>query len=414
MSGGAHIHCIAAEPSGDKLGAALITALRIAAAEHGLTPPSLSGLGGPLMAAEGVQSPFDISELSIVGYVEGLLAYPRILQRVEQAVEHALAQKPDAVVLIDSWGFMIRVAERLRQRAPDLIQIKYIAPQVWASRPKRARNLARAVDHVLTLLPFEPPYFEKYGAAAECVGHPVFDDVPMGDAAAFRARHTIAPERKVLALLYGSRRKEVERLAEPFAAAIAALEQRLGYGLAVVAPLAEAVADQVRALLQDDARLSRVIAAPPEEKWDAFAAADAALACSGTVVTELALADTPTVAAYRLDPISYAIAKRLVTAPHISLVNMALDAPVDDRATPEFVQQEATGAALAEAVSAFLSDEDLAMRTRARLRDAVARLRGDGAPASRRAADAIGRILAARGVMGAADNPVPAFADASA
>lgn len=389
--GGLHVHIIAVEASADALGAGLIRALRTHLAADGGSEEALrvSGLGGPLMAGEGVDNPFDITELSIVGLVEGFLAYPRILKRVRETVDHALESKPDTVILIDSWGFTIRVAERLRRAAPDLSLIKYVGPQVWASRPKRAQNLARAVDHVLTLQPFEPPYFEKYGLSATFVGHPVLDDIGQGDGPAFRARHGIAPEQKVVAVLFGSRRAEARRLAGPFAEALTALHDRWGDGLTLIAPLADSIAAEVRALIGSEPGLSRIRAVPSHEKRDAFAAADAALACSGTVVTELSIAQTPTVVAYRLDGLSYAIVSRLMTAPHISLVNMVLG----ERVLPEFVQDAAAGADLASAVSRFLEDEGLSARVRTRQREAVETMRGGG-DASARAARAVLDILA--------------------
>ncbi len=378
---GPHIHLIAAEASGDALGAGLIKALR----ERTGGQAVFSGLGGALMAEQGIESPFDISELSIVGLMEGVLAYRRVLKRVEETVSATLAAAPDAVVLIDSWGFTIRVAERLRRRAPHLTQIKYVGPQVWAWRPKRAASLARVADHVLTLQPFEPPYFEAYGLPATFVGHPVFDTPPATDPMGFRARHAISPDQKLVALLYGSRRTEAQRLATPFAEAVRLLEARFGHQLAIVTPVARPIEDQIRTLVRLDDRLKRVRPVRAEEKHDAFAAADAALACSGTVVTELAMAHTPTVVAYRLDTLTFEIAKRLVKADTISLVNMA----AGEHVIPEFIQDDAEGTALAEAVRRYLEDDILAAHTRAKLRDAVAAMRGQGAPASTRAADAV-------------------------
>ncbi len=378
---GPRIHLIAAEASGDALGAGLIAALR----ERTGGQAQFTGLGGALMAEQGIESPFDITELSIVGLMEGVLAYRRVLKRVDETVAHTLAAAPDAVVLIDSWGFTIRVAERLRRRAPHLTQVKYVGPQVWAWRPKRAASLARVADHVLTLQPFEPPYFEAFGLPATFVGHPVFDTPPAADPMGFRARHAISPDQKLVALLYGSRRTEAQRLATPFAEAVRLLEERYGHQLAIVTPVAQSIEDQIRTLVRLDDRLTRVRPVRADEKHHAFAAADVALACSGTVVTELAMAQTPTVVAYRLDTITFEIAKRLVKAETISLVNMA----AGEKIIPEFVQEEAQGPALADAVSRYLDDDIFAAQTRSKLREAVASMRGQGGPASLRAADAV-------------------------
>lgn len=377
---------VAAEPSGDALGGGLAGALRERLGPDGVT---FSGVGGPRMAAYGVESPFDISELSVLGLVEGLKAYPRVVRRADETAALAEAVQPDAAVLIDSWGFTLRVAQRLRARLPYLPLIKYVGPQVWASRPGRAKTLAATVDHVLALQPFEPPYFEAAGLAATFVGHPTLDAVPRGDAAAFRARYGLGADQKLVIFLFGSRRSEAERMAPAFADAAARLRALHGPRLAMAAPLAGSVATQIRAMAADDARLHELILVDEPEREDAFAAADAALACSGTVVTELAMTRTPTVVAYKLGGLTHLIARFIVTAPHISLVNMA----AGERVLPEFVQGAATGEALARAVSAFLDDSALAERTRERLGAAIDVMRAAGGSASARAADAVLAVL---------------------
>lgn len=380
---------VAAEPSGDRLGAGLAAALRARLGERA----RFCGVGGPRMAAHGVESPFDIAELSILGYVEALKAYPRVVRRADETAALAQACAPDIAVLIDSWGFTLRVAQRLRRLMPDLPLVKYVGPQVWATRPGRARTLAKTVDAVLTLQPFEPPYFEAEGLAAEFVGHPALDAPPGGDGSAFRARYRIGDADKVVLVLFGSRAAEARRLAPAFADAIAALDARYGDRVHIVAPLAASVATQVRALAADDARLQRAILIDEPERDDAFAAADAAIACSGTVTTELALAGVPSVIAYRLDPLTWMAASRLFQAPHVSLVNMA----ADERVMPEFLQNEVIGAGLADATAAYLDDPALADATRAKLAAAAARMRGEGGSASERAADAVLRQLAGAG-----------------
>jgi len=353
---------------------------------------SFCGVGGPHMAAHGVVSPFDIRELSIVGYVEALKAYRRVVRRADETVALAVAEQPDVAILIDAWGFTVRVAQRLRTALPDLPIVKYAGPQVWATRAGRARTLAATVDKVLTLQPFEPPYFEKVGLDAEFVGHPVFEKLPAGDGAAFRARYKIPADAPVVLVLFGSRASEARRLTHAFAEAIERLDARFGDRLHVIAPLAQSIATQVRAAAADDPRLQRAQFVDEPERDDAFAAANVALACSGTVTTELAIAGVPTVVAYRFDGITYALARRLYKAPHISLVNMAADA----RIMPEFLQNEATGEALSDAVARLLEKPDEAASMRAKLAAAVAQMRGDGPPASERAADAVLRVLEAR------------------
>lgn len=386
------IFLVAAEPSGDRLGGALAAELEKRLPEGVI----FTGVGGPRMAEHGVASPFDINELSVLGLIEGLKAYPRVVKRADQTAALALAQPPDIAVLIDSWGFTLRVAQRLRRLLPGLPIVKYVGPQVWASRPGRAKTLAQAVDLVLTLQPFEPPYFEAAGLKARFVGHPALDREIAGDGPAFRARYGIAPEAKLLLVLLGSRRSEVRRMARPFAEAMAILKTRYGDRLTIVAPVAEAVATQVRAAAADDPRLQDAIFVDEPERDDAFRAADAAIACSGTVVTELAMAGVPAVVAYRLGALSHALLKRVFIAPHISLVNMS----AGDRLLPELVQQQLTGEALADAASRFLDDAVYAGTVRDRLAQAIARMRGEGGSASGRAADAIVALLRERRVRG--------------
>jgi lipid-A-disaccharide synthase len=377
---------VAAEPSGERLGADLIAALR----ERLGDAATFSGVGGPRMAALGVASPFDIGELSVLGFIEGLKAYPRVVRRADQTAALAVAERPDMAVLIDSWGFTLRVAQRLRRALPGLPIAKYVGPQVWASRPGRARTLAKAADLVLTLQPFEPPYFERAGLAATFVGHPALDHPFAGDGAAFRSRYRIAPEARVVLVLFGSRVSEVRRMAPVFAGAIVRLDGRFGPDVRFVAPLAASVATQVRAAASDDPRLHEAIMVDEPERDDAFAAGDVALACSGTVVTELAQAGTPSVVAYKLGALSHRLVKPLFVAPHVSLVNMS----AGERVLPELIQGEATGEAVAAAAARFLDDPSYMDETRKKLAAAIARMRGPGGSASGRAAEAIIELLA--------------------
>jgi lipid-A-disaccharide synthase len=195
------VFIIAGEPSGDALGAALIRALR----ERAGAGLRIAGVGGEQMREEGVDSLVPLSELAVAGLAEVLPHAPNLLRRIRETVAAIRAMRPDAVVTIDSSGFCWRVAHRLRRRGETLPLIAYVAPMVWAWRPGRARHMARWYDHVLTLLPFEPPYFEKVGLAASHVGHPVLESgAERGDAARFRMAHGIADDELVLAVLPGS------------------------------------------------------------------------------------------------------------------------------------------------------------------------------------------------------------------
>jgi lipid-A-disaccharide synthase len=372
---------VAAEPSGDELGATLCQHLFDLYGEENLT---FYGVGGPKMAAYGVPQPFDISELSVLGLLEGLKAYPRVVARADQMAELASAQPLDGAVLIDSWGFTLRVAQRLRKQQPQLPLIKYVAPQVWASRQGRARALAKTVDHVLTLQPFEPPYFERVGLKASFVGHPVLDNPPSGDANEFRERYQLG-ERKVLICLFGSRNAEWRQLSETFLETLMLVHQRYGEEVALIAPLSPTIATAVRTRLSSiPHEVLPLMLVDEPEKADAFAAADLALACSGTVVTQLAAQGVPAVVAYKLSPLGYALAKLYVRAPHISLTNMALN----ERAFPEYVQGEATPEALCNALTVWLDDDKARKVARQKGLEAVRLMRGEGG-AGRRAAEAV-------------------------
>ena len=237
------IMLVAAEASGDALGANLAQALRRRLGQD----VSFVGVGGPRLAEQGVASPFDIAQLSILGVVEAVKAYGRVKARVRDAVALAEREKPDAAVLIDSWGFTLRVAQGLKRAMPGLPVIKYVGPQVWASRPGRARTLAKAVDHLLAIHVFDAPIFEAAGLKTTFVGNPALStDFSQADGARFRSAIGARPDQPVLLVLPGSRPHEIERLGPPFAEAVGRLARERPDLIAVV-PVAETVAERVKA-----------------------------------------------------------------------------------------------------------------------------------------------------------------------
>ena len=299
---------VAAEASGDILGAGLARALK---RSLGADQVRFVGVGGARMAEEGVASPFDISELSILGLFEGLMAYGKVLARVAETADLARREKPDIAVLIDSWGFTLRVAHSLRAADPALPIIKYVAPQVWASRPGRAKTLARAVDHLLAIHAFDVPYFEREGLATTFVGaEALARNTASADPARLRAAIGAGVDDPILLVLPGSRPSEIRRVLPPFEAAVSLLRQTRP-GLRVVVPAAPTVAQAVRARVAEWPFAADIIE-DQGLKFDAMAAATVALACSGTVTTELALAGCPIVVGYRIGEISYQILSRLV------------------------------------------------------------------------------------------------------
>jgi len=389
VSGDLCVMLVAAEASGDNLGAALAKAMT---ARLGRSVRFV-GVGGPRMAEAGVESPFPIGELSILGLVEGLMAYRKVRRRAVETAELAVREAPDVAVLIDSWGFTLRVAQQIRRRLPSLPLIKYVGPQVWASRPGRAKTLAATVDHLLTLHRFDAPYFEREGLATTFVGsHALTKSFCDADPARLRAHIAAGPEDPILLVLLGSRPGEIARLAAPFGDAVRRLAADHP-GLKVVMPVAGTVAEQVRAQT----------AAWPVRPWliedqglkdDAFVAATCALACSGSVTTELALAGRPMVVGYRLGALTHAILKRLITTRYITLFNIAAGREV----APELVQDRCTGAALAAAAGRLLDDPQ---RRAAQIEGQNAALdamgRHDIGDPAERAADAVIDILKAKG-----------------
>jgi lipid-A-disaccharide synthase len=379
---------VAAEASGDGLGAGLIRALRRRLGDQ----VRFVGVGGARMAEEGVRSPFDIAELSILGLLEGLAAYRRVVRRADETAALAAQERPDVAVLIDSWGFTLRVAQRLRKADPGMPLIKYVGPQVWASRPGRARTLAGAVDHLLSIHAFDAPHFEAAGLPVSFVGNPALHgDFSTADRARFRATVGALGEAPVLLVLPGSRPSEVKRLTPPFGDALRRLKQaRPALPVAVV--VADTVAEAVRGWA---AGLPFPVHLVEGEgpKRDAMKGADVALACSGTVTTELALAGCPVVVAYRLGAVTYAMAKVIIRTPWITLFNIAAEAFV----APEFVQGECTGPKLARAVEVRLADPALREAQVAAQNAALDRMGRGGPDPSEAAADAVLRVLAERG-----------------
>lgn len=372
---------VAAEASGDDRGAGLIRALRKRLGDQ----VSFVGVGGTQMAAEGVKSPFDISELSILGIFEGLLAYRRVIRRADETAALAAREKPNVAVLIDSWGFTLRVAHRLRKLDPKLKLVKYVAPQVWASRPGRARTLASAVDHLLSIHVFDAPYFEAEGLPVTFVGNSTLTlDFSSADPLRLRRSLGIAPDAPMLLVLPGSRPGEIARVLPPFAEAVKLLKAERP-DLAVVIPAAPTVAAAVREQAKDWAQ----VVEGEEAKRDAMKAATVALACSGTVTTELALAGAPMVVGYRLGKLTHAILKRLIRTPWITLFNIA----AKDFVAPELVQDDCNGPALAREVGRRLDDPDLRARQSAAQTAALLKMGRGGPDPSDAAADAILKIV---------------------
>ena len=319
---------IAGEASGDKLGAALMEGL------SALAPGvEFAGIGGQAMEARGLTSLFPMEELSVMGLWEVLPKYRALKARIAQAAEAVLASGAAALITIDSPDFCLRVARRVREKRPDFKVIHYVAPSVWAWRPGRAAKMAQVVDHVLALLPFEPPYMQAAGMSCDFVGHPVVAEprASAAEAEAFRDTHMIGPDQPLALCLPGSRRGEVKRLGPRFDEALMRLRDREP-GLRVVLPTVRGVSGLVREMT---ARwpVAPIVVEEAADKRAAFAAADIALAASGTVSLELAASRTPMVIGYDMAPLSRFLIGHLLKVDTVTLVNLVSET----RVVPEFL-----------------------------------------------------------------------------
>lgn len=371
---------ICGEPSGDQLGGQLMAALHTLAGDN----VKITGVGGLAMQAQGLKSLFPLDDTAVMGLREVVPKIPKILARVRQARDFALQTHPDAVVVIDSPDFTHRIARALKRADPSICTINYVAPQVWAMRAYRARDMASYFDLVLALLPFEAPFFEKYDLKSVFVGHPVIERTArMKGGTALRERFSIANETPILALLPGSRTNEIRLLLPVFRDAVRLIAERVP-GLITLLPTVPHVAARVRDATKEWPTPLHIIE-NETDKFAAFDAANAALAASGTVTTELALSRTPFVSAYRVGAVTYALGRWLFRLPYFTLVNLLLER----RAVPEFLQSDASAENLANAVVPLLTDPDAAKKQIADLDEAAHKLGEGGEPPSLRAARAI-------------------------
>ena len=331
---------IAGEPSGDRLGAALMAGLRA------LAPVEFAGIGGPLMQAEGMESLFPMEELSVMGIAEVLPKYFALKRRIRQTADAVLASGAEALVTIDSPDFCLRVATLVKAARPEFRTIHYVAPSVWAWRPGRAAKMAKVIDHVLALLPFEPPYMTAAGMTCDFVGHPVVAE-PRATA---EEKAAFAGKGPLLLALPGSRRGEVTRLAPVFGAVVGRLKATHP-DLRVALPTVRGVAGLVRELTAGWAVQPEIIE-DAARKRGAFAAADVALAASGTVSLELAANGCPMVIAYDMHPLTLWLMRRAALIDTVTLVNLVSDT----RVVAEFIGPDCRADRIAPALEAVLAD----------------------------------------------------------
>lgn len=329
------VFILAGEPSGDRLGGALMEGLK------SLIPDvTFQGIGGEMMQAQGLRSQFPMDELSIMGLVEVLPKYFHLKRRIRETADAVLAMKPDVLITIDSPDFSLRVAA-LVKAASTIRTVHYVAPTVWAWRPHRAQKMAKVIDHVLALFPFEPPYMEAAGMDCDFVGHPVVAEsqATEAEAQAFRASSGIGDAPLVMALP-GSRRGEVTRLIPRFGEVLRRVHQARP-DVKFVLPAAGPVAEMVREMTRDWPQFTMIDPRAGDTaamKRAAFRAADVALAASGTVSLELAAARTPMVIAYDFNWLTKQMLRRLYLLDTATLVNIVSDT----RTIPEFLGDDCT------------------------------------------------------------------------
>jgi lipid-A-disaccharide synthase len=349
---------------------------------------TFSGVGGERMLAQGLVSMFPMSDLSVMGLFEVLPRVPKLWHRLRQTAAFIENTRPDVFVTIDAPSFSFRVARRLKGKGVPLVH--YVAPQVWAWLPGRAAGMARSVDKMLALLPFEADFFKEHGLDCEFVGHPVIQNETANKEAGLELRRSlaIADDAELLLLLPGSRHSEFSRLMPIFSATYELLAQARPDLRAVLAT-PNAVAGEVRAMASSWP-VAPLIVDDQSKLPAAFAAADAALAASGTVTLELTLARVATVIAYRTGSITAAIVRRLLTVPYIALPNILAQREV----MPEFLQENCKPDKIAAALTTLLDDPAGRRERQEQLAEIGRQLGIGGALPSRRAAGAILRMIA--------------------
>ena len=344
-----NLFLIAGEPSGDRLGAALMAGLRAVA-----PGVAFSGVGGPLMAAQGLTSRFPMEELTVMGIAEVLPKYAALKRRIAECAAAVLDLRPAALITIDSPDFCLRVARRVKAAQPGLRTIHYVAPSVWAWRPGRAVKMARVIDHVLALLPFEPALMRAAGMTCDFVGHPVVAE-PL---ASPQEKAAFDGQGPLILTLPGSRRGEVSRLA-PVIGQVLARVRAVHPQARVVLPTLRGVAGLVREVSADWPITPQIIE-EAGQKRGAFAAADVALAASGTVSLELAANRCPMVIAYDMHPVTLWLMRRAALIDTVTLVNLVSDT----RVVPEFIGARCRSDLIAPALLDLLADgssQDAAM-----------------------------------------------------
>lgn len=381
---GPMIYLLALEPSGDVLGAKLMKALR----QETEGAVRFAGVGGQAMRQQGISTLFDPSELAILGIFEVVPKARLVLRRVRQVLEDIERIQPDILITIDSWGFTGRVHKALSKRDSSIKRVRYVAPQVWAWRPGRAKQLAQWIDLLITLFPFEPPLFERHGLKSVWVGHPVVEDADLDvSGVRFRSKHGLSSKTPLLSVLPGSRDSEVRTLSPVFADTVHDLAQRFPE-MQVVIPTVTGVETKIRAWAKTLPVPAHVLVDDTDRR-DAVAASQAALAASGTITLELAMARVPHVIAYKVNSISAFVFRHIARTKHVNLINILLGQEV----VPELLQQNCRADLLSSAIAGLMTNTSERHKQLDGFKSAMSQLRLSGKMPSHVAASAVLGVL---------------------
>lgn len=378
------IYLIAGEPSGDLLGSRLMRALR----EKTKGKVEFYGLGGDTMEAAGLKSIFDISDLAIMGLVEVIPSIPKVLRHIKNTVQDIERVKPDIVITIDSWSFCARVHKALRKLKLGIPQLHYVAPQVWAWKKKRARTMYKYIDALMTLLPQEPKYFTPYHLETVFVGHPVIEsEVLQADGQAFRERFNIPEEKRIIAILPGSRKTEVSKLLPVFLESGRKLLEK-DKDFYFVIPTVRTVSKLVKAGVKDSG-LPLIVVETQEDRYNAFQASSAAIAASGTVALELAICHIPHIIAYKVSKLTAWIVAKIMKIQFVNLTNIMLGRLV----VPELLQEQCISGNITNKVLELLTKGDLYEREQEGFRKVKETLSAGEQTPSENAADFILELI---------------------
>ncbi len=332
---------------------------------------AFAGVGGELMQENGLQSLFPISEISVMGFFEVLPRLRRILRLIRHTADDIKHVQPDVIVTIDSWGFVSSVLKKLKRKGVTIPKVHYVAPQVWAWKKGRAKKVPKIVDHLMTLLPFEPQLFEKHGLRCTFVGHPVIESTAQltNDSEAFRRQHNIAPERELLCVLAGSRHSEVSRLAPVFADALKIFSEKYP-NIHLVIPTVEAISDEVKAHF-DRVQTPHTLVHGQQARYSAFTASKLAVAASGTVSLELTACGTPHLIAYTFSKLTNLVANLLVKIRFANLINILAEKEI----IPEFTTNDCRADLIAAKMLEMWESDSLRQQQRVAARHELEKLK---------------------------------------